>query len=335
MTNSSDNILNKNFSFSRVLKNIDSSLKFDKMQEGRTLFVLNKMKREERRKMLLFQKKYNHREILYNLKRAYDDNKLLLEKSYNKEMHKHSEMLPKLINSNINNDKSMIERNTKNMNNINEKNNKNNNSNKTGIFENDWKKEFLKKNNKKIIKKVSPNIMVDDEDNNEDIFRKGYKEEKPKLLEKIKIFARIKANNLKVIKKLKNFRNIKEKFSEKKEYSPNYSVLEKHVPEIRLDTKSKRLFPDKFIKMHNYSNDKEIFIKRLFRNNSLKNDNKNNYSINPCSLIRKETSFRPINNDITIHKVFSKSKNSKENINNSMNKEVLSRNSSSVSLFPK
>ena len=38
MTKSSDNILNKNFTFSRALKGIDSSLKFDKLQEGRTLF---------------------------------------------------------------------------------------------------------------------------------------------------------------------------------------------------------------------------------------------------------------------------------------------------------
>ena len=39
-----------------------------------------------------------------------------------------------------------------------------------------------------------------------------------------------------------------DKFSERKEYTPNYTCLEKHVPIIKLDTNSKRIFPDKFIK---------------------------------------------------------------------------------------
>ena len=326
MTKSSDNILNKNFVFSRALKGIDSSLKFDKMQEGRTLYVLNKMRRDERRKMLLFQKKYNHREILYNLKRAYDDNKLILERSYNNEIHKGIEKLPNLPNK----DKSLIEINKQNVLNINDNNSPDNNNNKTGIFENDWKREFLmkNKNNKINIKKISPHIVPDnDEENEEDIFKKEYKQEKPKIFEKIKILKRIKENNLRVIKKLKNFRTIKEKFSEKKEYTPNYSALERHIPEVKLDTKSKRLFPDHFIKMHNYSNEKEIFMKRIFKNNSYQNENKINnnfnYSINPCSLFRKEASIQPANNDVTIYKALSKSKIIKENPNNSIFKTVL------------
>ena len=323
MTKSSDNILNKNFTFSRALKGIDSSLKFDKLQEGRTLFVLNKMRRDERKKMLLFQKKYNHREILYNLKRAYDDNKLLLERSYNNEIHKNLEKLPDLPNK----DKSLIEKNKRNVLNMNENNSPDND--KTGVFENDWKKEYLKKNknNKMNIKKISPHIVADDdEENTEDIFKKGYIPEKPKIIEKIKILERIKENNLRVIKKLKNFRIIKEKFSDKKEYTPNYSALERHIPEIKLDTKSKRLFPDHFIKMHNYSKEKNIFIKRLFRNNSYQSDSKSSYSINPCSLLRKDTCLQPNNNDITIYKVLSKSKINKENLKNQIFKAVESKN---------
>jgi len=325
MTKSSDNILNKNFKFSRALKGIDSSLKFDKLQEGRTLFVLNQMRRDEKRKMLLFQKKYNHREILYNLKRAYDDNKLLLERSYNNEIHKNLEKLPNIPNK----DNSLIEKNKKNVLNINDNNSPDND--KTGVFENDWKKEYLKKNknNKMNIKKVSPHIVPDDDgENDEDIFNKGYKEEKPKLLEKIKILERIRENNLRVIKKLKNFRMIKEKFSEKKEYTPNYSALERHIPEIKLDTKSKRLFPEHFIQMHNYAKEKDLFIKRLYRNNSYINENKNSYSINPCSLIRKDESFQQNNNDITIYKVLSKSKINNKNLNNPIFKTAEQKNKS-------
>ena len=325
MTKSSDNILNKNFTFSRALKGIDSSLKFDKLQEGRTLFVLNKMRRDERKKMLLFQKKYNHREILYNLKRAYDDNKLLLERSYNNEIHKNLEKLPDLPNK----DKSLIEKNKRNVLNMNENNSPDND--KTGVFENDWKKEYLKKNknNKMNIKKISPHIVADDdEENTEDIFKKGYIPEKPKIIEKIKILERIKENNLRVIKKLKNFRIIKEKFSDKKEYTPNYSALERHIPEIKLDTKSKRLFPDHFIQMHNYAKEKDLFIKRLYRNNSYINENKNSYSINPCSLIRKDESFQQNNNDITIYKVLSKSKINNKNLNNPIFKTDEQKNKS-------
>ena len=46
-------------------------------------------------------------------------------------------------------------------------------------------------------------------------------------------------------------------------------------------------------------------IKRLFRNNSYQSDSKSSYSINPCSLLRKDMCLQPNNNDITIYKYLS------------------------------
>jgi hypothetical protein len=208
-----------------------------------------------------------------------------------------------------------------------------NNSEQIVEFENNWREEYMKnknknKNNVTINNKIiSQNIIFDEEDNSDDIFQKGYRREKTKILEKIKRFKRIKENNLKVKVKLKNYKMIMDKFSEKKEYSPNYSVLEKHKPVVKLDSKSERVFPDKFIKMTNYSNDIDIFQKRLFRNNSLQCPIKVNYSINPCSL--KHSLLQPIN-DKYINRTLSKSIINK---NNSIIKDVTnSKNHSSISL---
>lgn len=298
MKKNAKNVLNKNFCFSKVLKDIDSKLKFDRLQEGRSLYILSQIKKEERKKLILFEKKYNHREILFNLKRAFEENKLLLKlkgKSVDDEKNKNNK-LPKLSKSFNNKQKKDIY----NMN--------GNNNEQIVEFENNWREEYMKSKNKNgnTIKKqkISADVIFDEEDSSDDIFQKGYKPEKKKILEKIKRFKRIKENNQKVKVKLKNYKMIMDKFSEKKEYCPNYSILEKHKPAVKLDSKSERIFPDKLIKMTNYSNDIEIFQKKLFRNNSLQFPNKVNYSINPCSL--KHSLFQPIN-DKDINKTLSKS----------------------------
>ena len=53
---------------------------------------------------------------------------------------------------------------------------------------------------------------------------------------------RVKINNLKVSRKLNIHRQIMLRFQDQREYRPNYSVIEKHQPTVKLDSKSTRLF---------------------------------------------------------------------------------------------
>ena len=330
MTNNGINVLNKNFCFSKVLRDFDSKLKFGKLREGNSLYILNQMKKKNREKLYILQRKYNHNEILFNLKKAYEDNKFLLElkgKKVEDENKTNIEKLPKITNDS----KNVLNNNIKdNTNDLIIKDYKNKKQDEN--FETTWKEELFKKlkENKSI--NIYSNINVEDELNNKNnIFDKNFKKkEKSKILEKIRRIQRIKENNLRVKSKLNNYKVMMDKFSERKEYTPNYTCLEKHVPIIKLDTNSKRIFPDKFIKLNNYTNDKLIFKKKILKNKSIQNFNRNNF-INPCFLFKSESNFnKSIQDDNTIYNFISKSMKNKNNKNDSFLNQFLSKGNSMI-----
>ena len=73
----------------------------------------------------------------------------------------------------------------------------------------------------------------DNNDKKKDIFDKKYRKTvKKKNIYKTKILEKIKENHLKVQKKLKIHQELMKKYSEKKYYTPNYSILDKHTPAI-------------------------------------------------------------------------------------------------------
>ena len=157
-----------------------------------------------------------------------------------------------------------------------------------------WKEEYFKRWK---AKNKNPDLKItlnNESENKDDIFEKNYKKIKPKKSEKKIVLEKIKENNLKVKNRLKSYKELRDKFSERKEYTPNYGVLEKHTPIVRLDSNSKRIFPFKFIKINNYSSSKKIFKKKLFKTNSYDNLYRNITKINPCSLLKnspKKNSF--------------------------------------------
>ena len=283
-------MINKNFCFSKALKRIDLKLKFKDIKEEKSFLLLNQLKKGKRERLLLLQRKYNHNEILYNLKKAYDENRILLNikgKYINDETNKKEQQFPSFLGP------TKIEKNKEKK----EDNNlliEENKDQKPIQFDNTWKEEYLKRLKGK---KDNPDLnkSIDNENENKnDIFDKNYKKIKHKKTEKGIMLEKIRENNLRVQSRLKIYKELMDKFSERKEYTPNYIFLEKHTPIIRLDSSSKRIFPYKFIKNNNYSSVKRIFKKKLFKNNSYVNFYKNNNSINPCLLFNsspKKSSF--------------------------------------------
>jgi hypothetical protein len=322
MSNKEINVLDKNFCFSNVLKEIDLRLKFKDFKEEKSLYILNQLKKEKRERLRLLQRKYNNNEILFNLKKAYEENRILLNikgKYINDETNKKEEKLPNLANKSKNEknpdkkvDNNLISEDKKEP---------------PAEFENTWKEEYFKRLREKNSNRDSNKITIEtDSENKNDIFDKNFRKMKQKKSEKKLMIEKIKENNLKVKIKLKSYKELMEKFSERKEYSPNYIILEKHVPVIRLDSNSKRIFPYKFIKMHNYSNEKKIFKKKLFKNNSYQNFYKNNFIINPCSLFNSSIKSNSLMSN-SIYSTISKSNINNDNSNTFFSKGFRTKNS--------
>ena len=103
---------------------------------------------------------------------------------------------------------------------------------------------------------------------------------------------RIKSNNLKVNKKVKLFRYIRLKFQDLREYFPNYNIIEKHKPEVKLNTKSKRIFPSQFIKRYIYTFDN--------------NDNKTNEIKMKKKFIKNDSDLLGCKKNTLIHKILNK-----------------------------
>ena len=82
-----------------------------------------------------------------------------------------------------------------------------------------------------------------------------------------------------------------QKFKDKREYSPNYNAIEKHLPEVNLNTKSQRIFPIKFIKIYNIgefnSQEKrsESLPKKIFFKNNLNQSSFLN-NLSTCTLFK-------------------------------------------------
>ena len=312
---SDENVLNKNFSFSKTLKEIDFSLKFKDLQEQKSLFILSRLKKEKLEKLELLKRKYNHNEIIFNLKKAYEDNQRMVNNYKNKdeeENNKNEENpkneLPNLFYSDkIENQEYKKKEEIKLFLDDSDENNK-------GIdFENIWREEYKKKFN-------------DNNDKKKDIFDKKYRKTvKKKNIYKTKILEKIKENHLKVQKKLKIHQELMKKYSEKKYYTPNYSILDKHTPAIRLNSTSNRIFPYKFIKLNNNSTGK-ILRNKLFKI-SFQKLNKSNYYINPCSLLKKYNNSLEIQND-SISTSLSKSIINKDIFNSSFLQGIHSKNRS-------
>ena len=278
-----ENIFNNNFCFSKVLKDIDFRIKFKNYREEKSLYILKQLKREQKEKRVLFEKRKNHNEIVHNLQKAYEENEMILNykaKKLNKYKNlsqnnlystKNSFYFPKISKKEVEKIKD----------------------NKMIIFEKLWKEQqYLNKNKRNLGKRNNSNKTMYNSIN--DIFDENYdkiKQRKEKKTEKKIILERIKFNNLKVKKKFQIHHDIMLKFKDKREYIPNYNAIEKHQPEVNLDTKSQRIFPIKFIKNYNIGEfnslekgNESMQKKLLFKNNSNQSIFLNNLST--CTLFK-------------------------------------------------
>ena len=178
---------------------------------------------------------------------------------------------------------------------LDQKEDQKNKDNKVIIFEKIWKEQYLNKNARNIGRRNNSNKTMYGSNFINDIFDEHYdkmKKLREKKTEKRIKLERIKINNLKVKKKLRIHQEIMSKFKDKGEYCPNYNSIERHLPEVNLNTKSQRIFPIKFIKINNIGDlnikDKKpesMPKKLLVKNNSNQSLFLNNLST--CSLFKK------------------------------------------------
>lgn len=241
MEKNDDNIFNTNFCFSKVLKDIDFRMRFKSYKEEKSLYIYRQLKKEQRKKNILFNRRKEHNEIVHSLHKANEENKVILNYRAKKLQN----------NTNLSQINIYSTNNVFYLPKIEEQKNK---DNKIIIFEKIWKEQIL--NNKKRNKGKRNNsnkTIYKINDIFDDNFEKT-RREKEKKTEKRILLEKIKVNNLKVKKKLKMHQDIMAKFKDKREYSPNYKAIEKHLPEVNLKTKSQRIFPKQFIKLNNIGN---------------------------------------------------------------------------------
>ena len=280
MTRNED-IFNNNFCFSKVLKDIDFRIKFRNYREEKSLYILKQLKKEQKEKRILFEKRKNHNEIVHSLQKANEENEIILNYKA-KKLNKNKN----LSQNNLYSTKSTfyfpkIKEEVKNK------------DNKMIIFEKLWKEQqYLNKNKGNLGKRNNSNKTMYNSIN--DIFDENYdkiKKRKEKKIEKRIILERIKFNNLRVKKKFRIHQDIMQKFKDKREYSPNYNAIEKHLPEVNLNTKSQRIFPIKFIKIYNIGEFKsqekrsESLPKKIFFKNNLNQSSFLN-NLSTCTLFK-------------------------------------------------
>lgn len=190
-------------------------------------------------------------------------------------------------------------------------------------FEKIWKEEIFrngKKVNKMNIKRKLNKLRTNDntqEYSSIDIFDKNYNKDTnlcDEAREMQRRLNRIKSNNLKVNQILKAHKEMQKKFLDNREYCPNYSSIEKHKPNVNLNTNSQRAFPEKFIKNSIYNDDIVYNIyndKKIARNNSCLFRNNNGI---------KKKIFNKITKNIRIDK--KKLILNNDNIKNDKNKQI-------------
>ena len=230
MANPDVDILDTKKSYSKVLKGIDARIKFKHEEDE----YLENMKKEyflkKREKELKFIKNQQHENIVRSLKKIEEETKKNIDNKFNKVNV--SQAINRIISL------PKMSKYKKNM-----QDNKKKDEFNIIRFENVWKEQYMDdvKNNKKDknSKLIFDGFYYNDIfDKNYDRYRKHLEESKDKNIR----LEKIKSNNLKVSNKLKIHRFITLKAQDHREYRPNYSVIEKHKPFVKLDSKSTRLF---------------------------------------------------------------------------------------------
>ena len=357
MKKNENKIIDNNFCFSKVLKDFDARIKFKNNKSDKLTKFINKRKLKEREtinedsshSLIKIDKKENSSYDIYT--RNF--------KNLNFGMLKSDIDLP----SNINNNIFLLSKISKfkNENNTNFKHEfqddrKNEDFNNIR-FEKVWKAQYLDENKNNENKEINNNTNVKDINNINnnyknktiynnhnyiiDIFDKNYdkqRKQREKFKEKKLRIARVKSNNLKVEKKLKMYQEMLSKFKDQREYCPNYSIIEKHKPDVKLNTNSQRIFPIQIIKQNLHislnSNDLNSF------NISY---NKNNLFDKKKLLKKNNSNFPKLNNKVINNKNKNENfilgeknrtsisaKDIKNNFNNSVFKGIKNKNKSLI-----
>ena len=293
-------LFENNFFVSKSIKQIDSSVGYtedveqklvknlidanrDKSKKYLSKNLKEKMKLKKRKKEQELKKKENTKNNTNQLN--------LISSGYN------LQFLPKISPFIKNVDNYLIMDNKK--------------ANKLGAkgFEYIWKQDYIRKltnmgidlnnlNNKKyknkMKKKIHINFNIDNNEENEeqDIFNKNFKSEDKESTEYIKLKERLNRiiNENKKVTRVFNFhKNLSSKFTVKKIYYPKYESIEKHKPEIRLNNKTRRIFPDDFIKKNYYSENTNEFFSTTINNNTF--NKKRRFTINNKITKNKRKTF--------------------------------------------
>lgn len=221
-------ILDSSKRYSKVLRIIDAKIKFKKAEEEDNAEIIKReifLKKKEKR--LKYMKNQKHENIIRSLKKFEKENQKNMENKLNQmtltSALKRIIALPKVSKY--------------------KKDNKKNNVNNMIKFEKFWREQSI--NDAKYKKKINTNKLILDGIYYDDIFDVNYdkyRKHLEEIKEKNKRIERVKSNNLKVIKKLEKHHKFMLRFQDHREYRPNYSVIEKHKPEVKLGSKSTRIF---------------------------------------------------------------------------------------------
>ena len=292
MKNNTNDYLNDDFCYSKVLKDIDAKLKFRSNKQEEIMKFVKQMKKEKRDKQILSIRKMHHDNVILSLRKANEEKKSTYDiytRNFNNLNYSSSAKQIVNLSSTIQNILS-LPKIKNNMTSINDKldfkDDRDKEEYNTIRFEKVWNQQYedAKKNKNKINKNKSiknktmyNSYVIDIFDINYDRQRKQSEEFKESKLR----LNRIKLNNLKVKKKLKSYHDMLSKFKDEREYCPNYSCIEKHQPEVKLNTKSQRIFPIQIIKqnIHDYhKNNVSILNNSSKRKNHILKKNKSNLS---------------------------------------------------------
>lgn len=306
MKNNSNDYMNDDFCYSKVLRDIDAKLKFKSNKQEEIMKLVKQMKKEKRDKEILSIRKMHHNNVILSLRKANEEKKNTYDiytRNFNNNFN-YSNSAKQIVNlsSTIQNILSLPKiQNKKGSTNdkLDFQDDRDNEEYKTIRFEKVWNQQYAdnKKdkskdmNKNKSIKNIQNKTMynsyiIDIFDINYDRQRKRSEEFKESRLR----LNRIKLNNLKVEKKLKSYHDMLSKFKDKREYCPNYNCIEKHQPEVKLNTKSQRIFPIQIIKqnIHDYRKNDDLFldISSKNKNHRLK---KNKSSLSQINRINRKS----------------------------------------------
>ena len=310
-------LFENNFFVSKSIKQIDSSVGYTEDVEQKLVKNLIDANRDKSKKYLSknlkekikLKKRKKEQELKKKENTKNNTNQLnLISSGYN------LQFLPKISPFIKNVDNYLIMDNKK--------------ANKLGAkgFEYIWKQDYIRKltnmgidlnklNNKKyknkMKKKIHINFNIDNNEENEeqDIFNKNFKSEDKESTEYIKLKERLNRiiNENKKVTRVFNFhKHLSSKFTVKKIYYPKYESIEKHKPEIRLNNKTRRIFPDDFIKKNYYSENNNEFFSTTINNNTF--NKKRRFTINNKLTKNKRKTFY-ICSSFSFDNIWQKNKN--------------------------